>query len=220
MSPVDDLRTSATLLAKLVDPANHEAWQRFMNLYQPFIYSHCLRFLHDRDAAGDMTATVLLKIARGMKTFRYDRERSFRGWLRTIIARCVQDKWRRQRREPEVAALGGPDSERRLLELVDPATEGRDALIDAITDEVNPRLERQLALAQQAMELVRGRVKPHRWKAFWQTAVEDRKAADVARELGLTINSVFVAKHQIGKMLRAQFAALEAQSLRTEGETR
>jgi DNA-directed RNA polymerase specialized sigma24 family protein len=69
MSGPDDVRTSATLLAKLVDAANSEAWQRFMKLYQPFIYAHCARFLRDHHAAEDMTGTVLLKIARTIKAF-------------------------------------------------------------------------------------------------------------------------------------------------------
>lgn len=220
MPSADDLSTSASLLAKLVDPENREAWRRFLDRYQPFIYTHCKHHLRDHHAAEDMAATVLLKIARKMKTFRYDPNKSFRGWLRTVISRSVQDAWRRQQQEPQLV-VGGSDTERRLLEAVDPASVGLDAepLIDAVTDAVSPRLERQLALAHQAMEQVRGRVKPHRWVAFWQTAVEGRPAKEVAQELRLSVNDVFVAKSHIGAMLRKRLAELEAEAAEEEGGT-
>jgi RNA polymerase sigma-70 factor (ECF subfamily) len=108
-----------------------------------------------------------------------------------------------------------------LLEIADTGTDsdGSGPLIDALTEELNPLLKQELALAQRAMAFVRGRVKPHRWQAFWETAVGERPAAEVARELGLTVNDVFVAKNHIGNMLRAQYAALKQEPTHGGGES-
>jgi RNA polymerase sigma-70 factor (ECF subfamily) len=40
------------------------------------------------------------------------------------------------------------------------------------------------------------------WQAFWMTTVEGRGASDVAFDLGLTRNAVYLAKSRILKRLR------------------
>ena len=65
-------------------------------------------------------------------------------------------------------------------------------------------------LRRRALELVRGEFEERTWKAFWQTEVEQRPAAEVAQELGMTPAAVHQARHRIKKKLVEALNALEA----------
>src|ERR1041384_4328400 len=77
--------TRASLLVRLRDGSDGEAWQEFVHLYAPIIYGFARkRGLQDADAA-DMMQDVLRSVSGAIGTLDYDRKRgSFRGWLFTI----------------------------------------------------------------------------------------------------------------------------------------
>ena len=49
---------------------------------------------------------------------------------------------------------------------------------------------------------------PATWKACWETVVAGRHAADVAAELGLSENAVYLAKARVLRRLREELAEL------------
>ena len=67
-----------------LDPANQEAWSEFVRRYGPQIYRWCRRWQLQEADAEDVTQAVLLKLSEKMRTFRYDAERSFRAYLKTL----------------------------------------------------------------------------------------------------------------------------------------
>ena len=81
--------------------------------------------------------------------------------------------------------------------------------------EARSDLEHQLedAFDRELLELathrIKGRVKPGTWEAFQLTAVEGRSGADVARQLGIAVAHVFVAKHRVQKMLQEEVRILK-----------
>ncbi len=200
----DDLRTSASLLGKLGDLRDEEAWRRFLEQYRPLIASWCARRGLAGQEAEEVTATVLLKLARAMPTYSYDRERgSFRGWLKTVVDNTVKDLRRTWSRRP--GDRGSGDSQvHELLHQVE-APDGLDELVDTL----DARLERDRRLARLAQERVRQRVESHTWEAFWLTAIEGRPGAEVAAELGIKVTAVHMAKCRVAKMLREEAARLE-----------
>jgi RNA polymerase sigma-70 factor (ECF subfamily) len=46
------------------------------------------------------------------------------------------------------------------------------------------------------------------WKACWEGVVVGRPAADVARELGLTTNAVYLAKSRVLRRLHQELCGL------------
>jgi RNA polymerase sigma-70 factor (ECF subfamily) len=123
--------------------------------------------------------------------FRYDRDRSFRAWLKTVLL----NKWReaRRRRVPQpVDAQQGP-----LAELPDPAA--ADGLEEA---------EYRRCLVERALRVLEGDFQPVTWKAWQEFAVAGRSAADVARELGITPHAVYLAKARILRRLREELEGL------------
>src|SRR6516162_4708756 len=77
--------TRASLLIRLRDGGDAEAWQEFVHLYAPVIYGFARkRGLQDADAA-DMMQEVLRSVSGAAQRLDYDPSRgTFRGWLFTV----------------------------------------------------------------------------------------------------------------------------------------
>ena len=95
--------TSTRLLERLREPGQDQAWQRFVQLYTPLLYTWAhWQGLQGADAA-DLVQDVFTLLLRKLPEFRYDKDRSFRGWLRTLTL----NKWREnQRRKLPLTLLG------------------------------------------------------------------------------------------------------------------
>src|ERR1700730_2177248 len=78
--------TRLSLLIRLRDLQDHEAWAQFVGVYAPLIYGYVRkRGLQDADAA-DLTQACLRQVAAHVGSLEYDPRRgSFRGWLFTIV---------------------------------------------------------------------------------------------------------------------------------------
>ena len=77
--------TRVTLLNRLRDGRDGDAWREFIHLYGPVVYGFARnRGLQDADAA-DLMQEVLRSIARNAARMEYDPKRgTFRGWLYTV----------------------------------------------------------------------------------------------------------------------------------------
>src|SRR5262245_35393309 len=115
--------TRLSLLLRLRDPRDAEAWNQFVRLYAPLVYRYGRRHgLQDADAS-DLTQDVLRAVNAGVGRFDYDPQAgSFRGWLLTIAHRKRCDLQRRQHR----IGLGSGDSEVQVLLEECPAREDQD----------------------------------------------------------------------------------------------
>jgi RNA polymerase sigma-70 factor (ECF subfamily) len=184
--------TRPSLLLRLRDHRDDQAWGEFVDLYAPLVYAYARRHgLQDADAA-DLTQTCLRQVAAHVGSLEYDPRRgTFRGWLFTIVRNRLGDF----RDQPRRLYQGSGDSRvQRLLE--DQA---------ALEPEENARWERdyRLRLLAWAADRVRPQVQETTWQAFWQTAVEGKGGAEVARALGLTAAAVYLAKSRVMARLRA-----------------
>src|SRR5947209_4279091 len=90
--------TRASLLFRLRDPRDGDAWKVFVELYTPLIYGYLHKQgLQDADAA-DLAQDVLVAVAGAVGRLEYDPARgAFRNWLFTIVRRKLSD-WQASRR--------------------------------------------------------------------------------------------------------------------------
>jgi RNA polymerase sigma-70 factor (ECF subfamily) len=192
-----DSRTSVSLLGRLTaQPGDAAAWEQFVGRYGPRLLQWCQHWGLQAADAQDVTQNVLLMVARQIRTFRYDPERSFRGWLKTVT-RAAWAKWLESQRR---AGQGSGDSAvlDRLASL-----EAGDDLVRKVEEEY----ERELLEAASAR--VRLRIDPQTWEAFRLLAFEGMSGADAAVQLGMKVGAVFVAKSRVQKMLQETVRALE-----------
>jgi RNA polymerase sigma-70 factor (ECF subfamily) len=180
------------LLLRLRDHQDHQAWTQFVEVYAPLIYDYARqRGLQDADAA-DLTQTCLRRFAVTVRSLDYDPQRgSFRGWLFTLVRNQLRDFLDR----PKSCPQGSGDARMQQL-LENQAAPLRD-------DEAEWDREWRRHLFAWAAEQVRPRVQEATWQAFWKTAVENQSGRDVARELGLTVAAVYLAKSRVMARLRA-----------------
>jgi RNA polymerase sigma-70 factor (ECF subfamily) len=181
--------TPVSLLERLRHDPQPEAWTRFVELYTPLLfgYAHKLR-LQEPDAA-DLVQEVFVKLFRAVPTFSYDRHRSFRAWLRTVLLNCYRDLHRR-RAVPTV----GADA---LGQLPDPDTLGD-------LDEAEYRRH----LVQRTLRLIEADFEPATWKAFCECNMHGRLAAEVAAELGKSVGAVHAANFRVLTRLRQELRGL------------
>ena len=196
-----ETQTSNSLLLRVRDVGDEQAWSEFVERYAPKIFFWCRRFqLQDSDAS-DVTQEVLMKLVSAMQSFVYDPSRgSFRGWLKTITANTVRDLGRHWQRTGR--AFGEVQLQQLAVSVEDPVA--LRALEEAID---GAHREQILKEAETRVEL---RVQPHTWKAYQLTAVHQQPAGQVARELKMRISEIYVAKSRIIKMLRETIAVLES----------
>ncbi len=64
------------------------------------------------------------------------------------------------------------------------------------------------ALVRQALEVVRPDFSAETWTAFTHFVLEGVPAAEVARELGITANAVYLARNRVLTRVRAEIAGL------------
>ena len=188
--------TRASLLIRIRDPGDRDAWRQFVALYAPLIHGLARsRGLQDADAA-DLTQEVLGMLAGTVPALPYDPARgSFRGWLYTVARNKIHDFLAsRAHRE-----RGGGDSATQQLLDNHPAPDESD------------RWERdyQRHLFQLAAKHVRAAFEPATWQAFWLLAVEGKSGEEAARTLGISAGAAYVAKSRVVARLRSQVRLME-----------
>ena len=180
--------TSVSLLDRLRQPGDAEAWARFVDLYTPLIYFWVRRIGVPSDDASDLVQEVFILLMRKLPQFQYDRRRSFGAWLRVTTENRCRDYLRRRRPER-------PDSD-----FVEPCLPDDTELFS--------ETEYRQHLARRALQLMRAEFQPTTWKACWEHVVSGRSADDIARELGISANAVYVAKSRVLRRLREDLANL------------
>jgi RNA polymerase sigma-70 factor (ECF subfamily) len=189
-----------SLLTLLKDGANADAWGEFVRLYGPVVYGFARkRGLQDADAA-DIMQEVLRSVARYIGKMEYDPARgTIRGWLYTVTRNKVFNFLASRRNRP--SGSGGRNNQERLDAVPD----------DSAQPEGKWELEYRRLLSARAMGLIEHEFRANTWKAFWGTAVEGRRPADVGAELGMAIGAVYVAKCRVRARLRDEVRRLEAE---------
>ncbi|HMC88034.1 MAG TPA: sigma-70 family RNA polymerase sigma factor [Gemmataceae bacterium] len=189
--------TRASLLLRIRDGQDKEAWRQFVEIYASLIYGFARkRGLQDADAA-DLMQDVLRSVASAVGRLDYDPRRgSFRSWLYTVTRNKLYSFLDGQRRHPR--GSGDSRAQQLLEEQVGPDDSA------AAWDQ-----EYQRRLFAWAAERVRGEFQESTWQAFWQTAVEGRGPKDVARELNLSPGAVYVAKSRVIARLREKIQEVQ-----------
>ncbi len=103
---------------EVVDDAERvPSWEQVARVYGRFIYTVAYRLCGNDDDAQDLVQEVLLRVRRGLATYRPG---SMKGWLSRICTNAFLDQVRRQTRRPTDAL---PEDPERILPASEPADE-------------------------------------------------------------------------------------------------
>ncbi len=172
--------TRPSLLIRIKDPRDTEAWTQFHDLYAPLIYRYARRRGLPREDAEDVRDQCLEVVARKIADFEYEKAKGgFKNWLYRIASGKVIDLMRKRREK--IA-----DSQD-IRGLVDPAPS---------PDEVWEEHWRHEHL-KYCVEQVRGLVSPRNFKVFEMLLFDESTVKEVCDQLGLTANQVYKAKSRV-----------------------
>jgi RNA polymerase sigma-70 factor (ECF subfamily) len=161
------------------------AWEEFVDLYTPLLYSWARRLGLQVSDSSDLVQDVFVILVRKLPDFHYDPHKSFRAWLRTIF----MNRWRDLGRRPATTSPQAAVAE--LAQLISPDKAGE-----------QEEAEYREHLVRRALELMRHEFQAATWKACWEHAVNGRPAVDVARELGMSVNAVYLARSRVLRRVR------------------
>lgn len=196
--------TSLTLLARLQADDGSDAWQRLFDLYQPLLIGWLKKYDVQSTDAEDLAQEVLLAVSKSLPSYKHNgRAGAFRAWLRTILVNRLRNFWRSRDRNPR--PLAGSSIEQRLAQLEDPAS--------AMSQLWNQQHDRHVL--KRLLEIARGEFSSQTWNIFTRVAIRGEKADLVARETGVSLNAVFIAKSRVLSKLRAESAGLVDSTLQT-----
>lgn len=182
-------QTRVSLLQRLHQLEDAEAWIEFTDLYQPLIYDICRQKGLQHADATDISQEVLGKVAAAIDQYDPDRPNAtFRGWLYRMTRNLVVDFFRRRHRDPLTKA-----AQVQHVEFVE---------FEATDSEFDLGFRRRVfAIVAQC---VQRQVQPNTWQAFWKTEVEGIDSEEAARQLNMTRGALYVARSRVLAKLRSE----------------
>jgi RNA polymerase sigma-70 factor (ECF subfamily) len=181
--------TRASLLVRLKDRSDQDAWHEFVEIYRPVIFRLARRKDMQHEDAEDLAQQVLVAVARAIERWQEDRSRArFRTWLHRVAHNLIINALTRGKPDRASGDSG-------MLELLaqQPA-HGPDS--DLL------RIEYRREVFRRAARQIRREFQPDTWRAFWETAVEGRQVEAVAAELGKSCGAVYAARSRVMRRLK------------------
>lgn len=192
--------TRPSLLLRLRNPQDEQAWREFLELYEPLIERLARRRGLQHADARELVQEVLVAVTGAIDRWDSDKTKgSFRGWLWTITRNLTINLLKREGRHAR--GTGDSDFLRLMNEQPDPDGENT-ALFD---------LEYRRQLFRFAAEQVQDQFGESTWQAFWKTSVEQQPLIDVCGELGMSRGAIYVARSRVMARLRKQIEKLESE---------
>jgi len=185
-------KTRESLLLRLKDGQNEDAWREFHEVYGRLIFRYSLYFDISYSEAEDIVQEVCIKVFRQILRFDYSPAKGrFRGWLKTITRNTVIDYLRRKQNRLKNSKEYRLHVEQMLVD-------------EAVADDEIWRKEWEKALCETAMERVRKRVGEETFRIFQRYVLDRDSAQDVANETSLDANAIYAVKHRVLNFLREE----------------
>ena len=198
--------TRQSLLSQLRDWQDQAGWREFFDTYWRLIYNVARKAGLADAEAQDVVQNTFIYLARRMPNFRYDRDRgSFRSWLRVVtrsriaVHRRSSAPARLLIRESLTGDGATPDWER----VADPASDQ--------LDEVWQR-EWEQNLVNAAFRRLRCKVSARQLLIFRMAAQGELPLTQVARKLGVSLAQVYLARHRVGRLFKAEVLRLRRET--------
>ena len=201
--PDELLPTRQSLLARLRDWNDQDGWCEFFDTYWRLIFNVARQAGLSDTEAQDVVQESLLAVARKMPDFRYDPAKgSFKAWLLLNVRSRIAEHWRRRLRRDRHHA--------------EPPTEdaGETTFLQRIPDEREATLddlwqkEWESNLLRTALERTKAKVSARQFLIFDLATLKETPLAKITRTLDVNVAQVYLAKHRVGKVFKAELGRL------------
>ncbi len=198
----DSPLTRASLLLRLRDHTDSDAWNSFLNDYGPMLYRFVRsRGLQDADAS-DVVQDVMRSVGLAINRLEYHKEKGgFRAWLFAITRNKLATHFDKQKRHGRNTGYPAP------LELSDREVE------PTVSMDQQWELEHQRQLVELAIANVKPKIEATTWMAFELTAIQALPAEEASKLTGLSVGAVYVARSRVTAKLRVEIERLQEEDL-------
>lgn len=184
--------TRASLLIRIRDPRDAEAWREFDALYRPMLMRFALARKLSPPEAEDVVQHVMTAVHEHIGSFEYDPGKGrFKGWLRTIVNNRVRALLGRRR---EALAESGD------FQVEQEREQAPDEEFDRFWMEEHLR---------HAVERVRGEVEDSTYRAFRAHVLDGWSVEQTCAEFGMNPNQVYRIKFRVMQKLREHLRMLD-----------
>ncbi len=185
-------QTRVSLLLRVRDSSDEQAWREFYELYAPLLYAYARAHGLKHEDAEDIRAICCETLVKSMKNFDYEKSKGgFKAWLRTMVHRRVVDRLRKRRERPAQI------EELRALPAETPSAE-------QLWEEAWTK--RHLAYC---VERVRQRVAVRTFELFDLLTREQLSVAEICAQKQVSANQVYKAKARMIEMIRQEMRLLD-----------
>lgn len=180
--------TTTLLLESLKDPSNLPVWEEFDARYRPVLVGFARHLGASAEDAEDVAQTTLVEFIRQYRAGKYERGRGrLSSWILTIARYRVADTKRGKARRQEFRG------ESAIVDLP------RDDEVQTAWD--TSRRRAIIALALQSLR-EKTKIEENNIRAFELVAIRGMPAEEVAKDCGLSVDQVYVAKNRVTAKLR------------------
>lgn len=193
--------THASLIARLKDWQDQSSWNEFFETYWKLIYGVARKSGMTDAEAQDVVQETMVSVVKHMPGFTYDPAvGSFKAWLLNMTRWRIIDQIRK--RPPD--ALHHPQSDGTgtgtIERAIDPEGNGLDQEWDA---------EWEKNLLEAAVASVKRKLDPQKYQIFDFYVNKEWPPEKVAERFQISVDQVYLAKHRITELIKAEVARLE-----------
>lgn len=222
MKSHDSLQTRESLLARLKNPSDQEAWGEFFDLYRGLIFSTSVRMGLDSFEAEDVIQQVMITVADKMPGWDYDPAKdSLKGWLLTVTRWKIADQFRQKAHQKKLQSdpTGTPSPSIRSPQYDSEST--RTSTVERVADPSNEDwesiwdLEWAQNILQIALQNVRQKADPAHYEIYHLNVLQGRSAREVAETLNVSVAFVHLAKHRVSRKVDKEIESLRERISKT-----
>jgi RNA polymerase sigma-70 factor (ECF subfamily) len=202
------LPTRQSLLSRLRDWQDEEGWREFFESYWRLIYNVARRADLSDIEAQEVVQNTFIYLSRKMPKFHYDRSHgSFKSWLRVVTRSRINVYCRTEKTgEKLVRQPLGAEADEALESAENLAAAGGETL-----DEVWQR-EWEQNLVSTAFRRLRRKVSTQQLLIFRTALFGELPISQVAKKLGVSVAQVYLARHRVGRLFKAEIKRLRAET--------
>jgi RNA polymerase sigma factor (sigma-70 family) len=214
VNDLDSIPTRQSLLARLKDVGDQESWRDFFDTYWRLIHATALKAGLTETEAQEAVQEVMIAAAKKMPGFTYDPGKdSLKGWLLAVTRWKVADQFRkRQATAPNIVGAT-PPAAREARPVPDDQT-ARTPTVERVPDpkgidlEVIWNNEWRENLLRAALDGAKRRVNPAHYEMYHLHVLQGLSPRETARALGVSTAAVYLAKHRVGRLVKAELRRL------------
>lgn len=205
LPPDQTLPTRYSLLSRLQDWGDQDSWRDFFETYWRLIYSVALKSGLTESEAQDVVQETVICVAKDIQKFKRQRDLgSFKAWLRQITRWRIADQF--SRRSPDAFPVHGAE---------EPPTASGAQPLEHRLDSSSSALEKlweeewHKSIFAAALAKVKTSVKEEYFQIFDLYVLKEWPAKKVSTTLGVSLGTIYLAKHRVSSLLKKHLQALE-----------